>query len=90
MGLSTEQIEEILDKLNDDVDFRDQLVCDAGSVLDDYDISYNQEDLASPSEVKLPSIGEVNANRDAFRDALFPDNEFFWNSNSFVLPDPTS
>ena len=87
MALTAEQIEEILDKLNSDVDFRNRLVCDAGSVLDDYGITYDPGDLANPSEVKLPSVGEVNANRDAFRDALFPDNEFFWDQNVFTLPD---
>jgi putative modified peptide len=84
MALTAEQIEEFLDKLNSDPDFRDRLICDTKSVLAEYGISYGPDDHVAPSNVKLPSVGEVNANRDAFRDALFPDNEFIWDRHDFT------
>lgn len=89
MALTADQIEEILDKLNSDPDFRDKLVNDTAYILDAYGITYDPADLVAPSEVKLPSVGEVNANRDAFREALFPNNEFFWDRYHFTLPDPS-
>jgi len=86
MGLSAAQIEEFLDKLNSDYDFRERLVNDTASVLDEMGVSYNEEDLVDPSEVQLPSVGEVNENREAFREALFPDEGFRFHMPWFKLP----
>ncbi len=85
MGQSAEQIEEFLDKLNDDAEFRDRLVNDTASVLDEMGVTYTPEELVDPSEVQLPSVGEVNANRDAFREALFPENNIYTNEPNFTL-----
>ena len=86
--LTADQIEDFLDKLNSDDEFRDRLVNDTGSVMDEYGIAYGPDDLVDPSDVQLPSKGEVNANRDAFRDLLFLDNEFTFNAPNFTLPRP--
>ena len=74
MGISTERIDEFLDKLNDDEVFRSALVNYTASVLDEYGIKHDR--CVIPSEVQLPDVGEVNANRDAFREALFPENAY--------------
>lgn len=86
MGLSTEQIEEFLDRLNDDEEFRNRLVNDTASVFDEYGIEYGPEDLVDPSEVQLPSPGAVNENREAFRETLFPDDAFKKHQPNFTLP----
>ena len=83
--LSSAQIEEILDKLNDDTDFRYDLVNDPGSVLDSYNISYDPNELPSPSQVELPDVGDVNADRDAYRDELFADDEFKYDDHKLKL-----
>lgn len=86
MGLTADQIEEFLDKLNDDEEFRNRLVYDTASVFDEYGIEYSPEDLVEPSEVQLPEVGEVNANREAFREALFPNNAYSIHRPFFKLP----
>ena len=85
MGLTTERIEEFLDRLNDDTEFRDRLICNTASVFDEYGISYTEEDLVAPSEVQLPPPGAVNENRAAFRDALFPIGDFDRHAPNFTL-----
>ncbi len=87
--LTADQIEVFLDKLNsEDKEFRDRLVNDTLAVLEEYGIDFNPNDLVDPSEVQLPSPGEVAANRNAFRDALFPDNQFSFDDPRFTLPVP--
>ena len=86
MALTAEQIEEFLDKLNSDEDFRKKLVDNSASVLEEYGIPYEPEDLVDPSEVKLPEPGEVNENREAFRETLFPDDAFQRHQPNFTLP----
>ena len=89
MGLTAEQIEEFLDKLNDDADFRDNLKNNPLEVLAAYGIDTSE--VIVPPEVLLPSAGEVNANRDAFREALFPDGEYSVHGPRYTLtPDETS
>lgn len=85
MGSTAEQIEEFLDKLNDDTDFRDRLICDTAAVLEEYDIEYDPAYLVPPSKVQLPSEGEVNANREAFKAALFTDELPGANRPKFTL-----
>ena len=89
MALTAELIDDFLNKLNDDEEFRSRLVNDTAAVLDEMGVEYNEEDLVDPSEVQLPSVGEVNENREAFREALFPDDGFQFHMPFFKLP-PTS
>ena len=84
MGLSTEQIEDFLDKLNDDADFRDNLKNNTLEVLEA--CGFDTSEVIVPPEVQLPSVGEVNANRDTFREALFPENAFMALRPWFKLP----
>ena len=84
MALTTEQIEEFLDKLNDDADFRDNLKNNTLEVLEAYGIDTSE--VVVPPEVQLPSVGEVNEYRDAFREALFPENAFMALRPWFKLP----
>ena len=86
MALTAEQIEEFLDKLNDDEEFRYRLVNDTVAVLEEHGIDFDPKDLVDPSEVKLPSIGEISENRDAFKEALFPDNQIRFDGPDFSLP----
>ena len=90
MALTAEKIEEFLDRLNSEVAFRERLVNDPASVMDEYGISYTAEDLVAPNGVKLPEPGEVNANRDAYRDKLFEDNEFTFNAPDYTMPGSTA
>jgi len=83
MGLTADQIEAFLDKLNDDEDFRDNLKNNPLEVLAAYGIDTSE--VIVPPEVLLPSEGEVNANRDAFRAALFPNGEYSVHGPIFTL-----
>ena len=78
MALTAEKIEEFLDKLNDDEEFRVKLVKETASVLDEYGIDYDQADLDSLADLVLPDSGVVNDNRDAFRDALSANVAYFF------------
>ena len=86
MTLTTDQIEEFLVKLNDDEEFRNNLKNNPLEVLNAYGIDTSTVEV--PSEVKLPSVGEVNENRDAFKEALFPDNEVARLEPDFTLSGP--
>ena len=89
-ALTSEQIEDFLDRLNDETDFRDRLICDPGSVFTEYGIPYDLNELPNPSETSLPDVGDVNANRQAYRDALFPDDEAMFHGIFLTLPSSSS
>ena len=86
MSINTQQIEEFLDKLASDDDFRDRLVNDTASVLEEMGLEYDPQDLVDPAQVQLPSPSEVNENREAYREALFPDEGIGWFAPWFKLP----
>jgi hypothetical protein len=83
-----QQVAEFLDKLNDDDDFRYNLVHNTADVLDEYDITYDPDDILPPSQITIPPKGEVDANYDYYRDTLFPNNVFATNDNQWDLPPP--
>lgn len=76
MPQTTEQIEDFLNKLDCDDDFRDKLKNDPGTILDQYDIPYRSGELPAPEDIELPPKGEVSAYYQTYKDTLFPDNEF--------------
>lgn len=76
MPQTNEQIEEFLNKLDSDDDFRHTLKNDPATILDQYGIPYVAADLPAPDDVELPPKGEVSDNLQTYRDTLFPNSEF--------------
>ena len=70
------QIAEFLDKLNDDDNFRNELVCDPAAVFTRYNISFDPKDLPQSQDIKLPPKGEVAANLHYYASQLFPNYDF--------------
>lgn len=83
-----QQVAEFLDKLNDDDDFRYNLVHNTADVFDAYGIAYDPGDILPPSEIKIPPKGEVAANYEYYRDSLFPNNVFSAHDHQWDLQSP--
>ena len=90
MESTPEQIAEFLDKLDTDDDFRDKLKSDPASVFEEYGISYDPEKTPPPDEIQLPAKGEIAKNIEAYKDAMFPGNEFVPHIHWFRLNEPSS
>ena len=90
MALSPEQIAEFLNKLDTDDDFRDKLINDSPSVFVEYGISYDPAKIPLPEDVELPAKGAIAENYDAYKDAIFQDNEFMRHAHKLKLSYPAS
>lgn len=83
MPLTSDQIAEFLSKLDTDDDFRDKLKTDTAEALAELDIPYDPSATPPPSAIILPEKGAVAASYDAYKNLLFPSNEFSANTHEW-------
>ena len=83
MSQTPAQIAEFLSKLDNDDSFRNELVCDPGTVFARYNITYDPNNLPKAADIRLPAKGEVTANYSLYEAQLFPGNDF--SSNDLLI-----